>query len=256
MDIKILGAHNSESDNTRFISLLIDNKLVIDAGGLTSGLSFDAQKDIKAVLITHQHYDHIRDLPGFIHGFYLEGENINLYSTLPTYEILRTHLFSGKIYPNFLERPEGSPAVRYNIIELYGEIDIEGYRVMAVPVNHSDPTVGYQVKSDEDKVIFYTGDTGPDLIGCWEKISPQLLIIEVTAPNRFEEKAKESGHLTPCLLKRELLCFKEVRGYLPHVIAVHMAPELEEEIRAETAVVAEELKSMITIGFEGMQLHL
>lgn len=256
MDIKILGAHNSESDSTRFISLLIDNKLVIDAGGLTSGLSFNAQKDIKAVLITHQHYDHIRDLPGFIHGFYLSNENIALYSTLHTYEVLATHLFSGKIYPNFLERPESNPTVRYNIIEPDKEIEVEGYHVLAVPVNHSDPTVGYQVTSEDGKSLFYTGDTGPDLIGCWEKISPQLLIIEVTVPNRFEEHVAESGHLTPGLIKRELLCFKEVKGYLPHVITVHMAPEFEEEIKAEIAVMAEELKSMITIGFEGMQLHL
>jgi ribonuclease BN (tRNA processing enzyme) len=256
MDIKLLGAHNSDSANTRFISLLLDDKLAIDAGGLTSGLSFDAQRDIKAVLLTHQHYDHIRDLPGFIHGFYLTGEHIAMYSTLPTYEVLATHLFSGKIYPNFLERPEGNPTAKYNIIEPDKEIDIEGYRVLAIPVNHSDPTVGYQVKSQDGKVLFYTGDTGPDLIGCWEKISPQLLIIEVTAPNRFEEKATESGHLTPDLLKRELLCFKEIRGYLPHVIAVHMAPELEEEIKAEIEIVSEELKIPITIGFEGMQLHL
>jgi ribonuclease BN (tRNA processing enzyme) len=256
MDIKILGAHNSESNDTRFISLLIDDVLAIDAGGLTSGLSFDAQKKIKAILITHQHYDHIRDLPGLIHGFYLSGENITMYSTLPTYEVLTTHLFSGKIYPNFLERPEGNPTARYNIINSNEEIEIEGYRILAVPVNHSDPTVGYQVQSQDDKVLFYTGDTGPDLIGCWEKISPQLLIIEVTAPNRFEEKAAESGHLTPALLKRELLCFKEMKGYFPHVVAVHMAPELEEEIKAEIMTVSEEIKLPITIGFEGMQLHL
>ncbi len=256
MDVKILGAHNSESNDTRFISLLIDDVLAIDAGGLTSGLSFDAQKKIKAVLVTHQHYDHIRDLPGFIHGFYLSSENIAMYSTLPTYEVIATHLFSGKIYPNFLKRPEGNPTARYNIIEPYTEIEIEGYRILAVPVNHSDPTVGYQVKSQDGKVLFYTGDTGPDLIGCWEKISPQLLIIEVTAPNKFEEKASESGHLTPNLLERELLCFKEIKGYLPHVVAVHMAPELEEEIKAEIMTVSEELKIPITLGFEGMQLHL
>lgn len=256
MDIKILGAHNSESNDTRFISLLIDDVLAIDAGGLTSGLSFDAQRKIKAVLITHQHYDHIRDLPGFIHGFYLSGENIAMYSTLPTYEILTTHLFSGKIYPNFLERPEGNPTARFNIIEPDKEIKIEGYRILAVPVNHSDPTVGYQVTAQDGKVLFYTGDTGPSLIGCWEKISPQLLIIEVTAPNRFEEHAVESGHLTPGLLKRELLCFREIKNYLPHVIAVHMAPELEEEIKAEIITVSEELKIPITMGFEGMQLHL
>ena len=65
MNIRILGAHNVESRTTRCISLLIDNTVAIDAGGLTSGLSISAQQRLKALLLTHQHYDHIRDIPDF-----------------------------------------------------------------------------------------------------------------------------------------------------------------------------------------------
>ena len=35
-----------------------------------------------------------------------------------------------------------------------------------------------------------------------------------------------------------------------------MNPGLEAEIKAEIAVVAEELNNPITLGYEGMQLHL
>ncbi len=252
MNIKLLGAHNCESQNTKFLSLLIDGSLVLDAGGLTSSLSFEAQQKVKAIMLTHQHYDHIRDVPAIAMNFYLSGAAINIYSTLPVYNVLAAHLLNGKLYPNFLERPQGNPTIKFTVIEPRKTEQIEGYSILAVPVNHSVPTFGYQVTSSDSKVVFYTGDTGPGLTDCWEQVSPQLLIIEVIAPNSYEEFAKESGHLTPSLLKQELAIFHELKGYLPQVVVVHMNPRLEAEIRTEIATVAKDLNNPITLGYEGM----
>jgi len=256
MDIKLLGAHNCESQNTRLISLLIDDSLVLDAGGLTSSLSFQAQQKLKAILLTHQHYDHIRDVPAIAMNFFLLGASINIYSTLPVYDTLVVHLLNGELYSNFLERPRENPTVRFTVIEKYRTEQIEGYSILPVPVNHSVPAVGFQVTSFDGKVVFYTGDTGPGLADCWEQISPQLLITEVTASNRYGEPHKMRGHLTPSLLKQELATFREIKDYLPQVVVVHMSPGLEAEIEAELAAVAEDLNSPITLGYEGMQLHL
>ena len=256
MKIQLLGAHNCESQSTKFVSLLIDDSLVLDAGGLTSSLSFPAQQKLKAILLTHQHYDHIRDVPAIAMNFYLSGATINIYSTLPVYDVLTAHLLDGELYPNFLEQPQGNPTIKFTVIEPHKTEQIEGYTIVAVPVNHSVPAVGYQVTSPDGKIVFYTGDTGPGLIHCWERVSPQLLIIEVTAPNRYEELYKKRGHLTPALLKQELAVFRELKGYLPQVVVVHMNPILEEEIKAEIAAVAKDLNSPITLGYEGMQLHL
>jgi len=256
MNIKFLGAHNCESQNTRFPSLLIDDNLILDAGGLTSGLSFSAQQKLKAILLTHQHYDHVRDVPAIAMNLYLAGSTINVYSTSPVYEALASRLFDGNIYPNFLERPLENPTIKFTVIEPLKAAQIEGYNILAVPVNHSVPAVGYQVTSAEGKVVFYTGDAGPGMAECWEQVSPQLLIIELTASNRFEKFGRESGHLTPDLLKQELITFRELKGYLPQVVTVHMSPGLEEEIEAEISVVAEELNNPIILGYEGMELHL
>ncbi|MFC1989194.1 MBL fold metallo-hydrolase [Chloroflexota bacterium] len=256
MDIKLLGAHNCESQDTKFVSLLIDDSLALDAGGLTSGLPLPAQQKLKAILLTHQHYDHIRDVPAIAMNFYLSGATINIYSTLPVYDILSSYLLDGKLYPNFLERPQGNPVIKFTVIEPHKTEQIEGYSILAVPVNHPVPTVGYQVTSSDGKVLFFTGDTGPGLADCWEHVSPQLLIIEVTAPDSYEAFGRESGHLTPGLLKQELTLFQKLKGYLPRIVLVHMNPFLEEEIEAEIAAVAEELNSPITMGYEGMELNL
>ncbi len=256
MNIQVLGAHNCESQNSKLISLLIDDVLVIDAGGLTSSLSFAAQQKLKAILLTHHHYDHVRDVPAIAMNFALQGSTINVYATQSVYDALTTHLLNDKLYPNFLKQPEGKPAIKFTIMEPYKPKPVEGYSILAIPVNHSELTVGYQVTSRDGKAVFYTSDTGPGLTDCWQKVSPQLLIIEVTLPNRYEEYAKESGHLTPALLKQELATFQRLKGYLPQVVLVHMSPNLEKEIAAEVAAVARALSNPITLAYEGMQLHL
>ena len=84
---------------------MIDDVLAIDAGGLTSSLSFSAQQKLKAILLTHQHYDHIRDIPALAMNLFLSDATINIYSTLPVHDALATHLLDGELYPNFLEQP-------------------------------------------------------------------------------------------------------------------------------------------------------
>ena len=256
MDIQVLGAHNCESPNSKLISLLIDDTLAIDAGSLTSSLSFAAQQRLRAILLTHQHYDHIRDVLTLALNLALRNATINIYSIQPVYDILSTHLLDGELYPKFLEQPPQNPTIKFTVIEAYKTNQIEGYGVLAVPVNHTEPAVGYQVTSSDGEVVFYTSDTGAGLANCWRYVSPQLLIIEVTVPDSYEEFARKSGHLTPSLLKRELISFKEVKGYLPPVIVVHMSPNLEEEIAAEVAAVARDLDNPIALAYEGMRLHL
>jgi len=256
MNIRVLGAHNCERQGLKFISLLIDDVLAIDAGALTSSLSLEEQQKIKALLLTHQHYDHVKDVPALAMSLFLGGATTRIYSIPAVCDVLARHLLNDEIYPDFRQKPEQNPTLSFTIIEPHRAETIDGYSVLAVPVKHGVPTVGYQVTAADGKVLFYAGDTGPGLAGCWRHVSPQLLIIEVTASDEYEEWAADSGHLTPGLLKQELQSFQEVNGYLPQVVAVHMNPAFEEEIATETAAVAKALGCPITLGYEGMELNL
>ena len=64
MIIRFLGTHNEESCESRLVSLLIDDILAVDAGSLVSELAFIEQEKIRAILLSHGHYDHIRAVPG------------------------------------------------------------------------------------------------------------------------------------------------------------------------------------------------
>lgn len=252
MKITILGAHNMELLNTRLSSIMIDETLVVDAGGLTSCLPLTTQLGLKALLITHCHYDHIRDIPAFAINLVFAGNTVDMYATKQAYDVISDHLLDGTIYPNFTESPPENPVIRINFIEPLKPANILDYHILAVPVNHSVPTVGYQITSSDGKTVFITSDTGPGLTDCWKQVSPQLLLIEVTQSNKFEFP----GHLTPDLLRQELILFKDTKGYLPEVVTVHMRPQLEDEIRVELGEVADELNCRITPGYEGMEISL
>lgn len=256
MDVQVLGAHNRESQDSKFVSLLIDDILAIDAGGLTSSLSFEAQLKLKAILLTHYHYDHVRDIPALAMNFFLSDARLTIYSSSAVVEALVAFLLNDRLYPNFLARPPTKPTLSFIPVEPGKTVTLEGYNILAVSVNHPVPAVGYQVTSAEGKSVFYTSDTGPGLADCWQSISPQLLITEVTGPDRFEESFRQLGHLTPSFLRQELISFRDIRGYLPQVVVVHMNPDLEGEIGMEIAAVAQDLSCSIRLAYEGMQVRL
>ena len=258
MEIQILGAHQLELKGTRLTSLLIDGILVVDAGGLTSALSLTEQKKIKAVLLTHHHFDHTRDLVTLAANaaYYWQGQ-LKVYALSYTLDVVINCLLDGKIYSNFLEYPsKEKPTLILEAVEPYSRNTIAGYDVLAVPVKHSVPTVGYQITSSDGKSLFYTSDTTVGISDCWQHISPQLLIAEVTGPNRYGDWFKKAGHLSARLLKEELTQFRRLKGYLPRVIVIHIGNPFEQEIKEEVARVAQELEADISLGYEDMKVTL
>ncbi|MBI2305173.1 MAG: hypothetical protein HYU86_10585, partial [Chloroflexi bacterium] len=90
----------------------------------------------------------------------------------------------------------------------------------------------------------------------WKHISPHLLITEVTFPTSREEMAGITGHLTPRLLRGELLEIRKRQGRLPAVLVIHMSPAADEEIRGELKDLGRELEASIIVGNEGMKVLL
>ena len=257
MEVRILGAHNAEFEGLRLPSLLIDGILAIDAGGLTSSLSLLEQQKLKAIFLTHHHFDHTRDLATFGFNGAMFSDPVKVYALRQSLDIIKSCLLDGRIYLDFSQWPtQENPFLQLKAIEPFKKEVIEGYEVLAVPVEHSVPAVGYQVISGEGKAVFYTGDTGPGLAACWERISPHLLIIEVSGLNIFEDLLKSVGHLSSRLLKEELAQFRQVKGYVPRVVIVHIPPQHQKEIEQEVKHVARELGINIDIGYEGMRITL
>ena len=255
MQITFLGAHNTESKKTRMTTLLVDDLLALDASAITSSLSFPEQRKIKVILVTHHHYDHIRDIPALAMNLYLSGGSIDIFAALPVLNAIKNYLLNDDMYPRFFERPADNPVVRFHSISPGAPREIENYKVLPVRVNHPIPAMGFEIKAADGKTVFYTGDTGKGLAEVWRQVKPDVLIIELTAPNKYEAAVGDgSKHLTPRLLQEELESFRKIKGYLPGVFLVHMSPLEEREIKQEIAAVARTLKADITLAKEGMKI--
>ena len=251
MIIRFLGSHNAESKDTKLASFVIDNILAVDAGSLASELTFEEQAKIKAILLSHGHYDHIRGIPAF--AFNNPDHTTKVYATSQTFKILSSHLVDGLIYPKFTRKIPfflEKPSLKFVDIQPFETIKILGYKVLPLPVNHTIDTVGFEIASKDGKKIFYTGDTGTGLSALWEHISPDLIIIDLTFPNRLENRAINSKHLCPKLLKKELKELYNVKGYFPKVVLTHLSPKDENEIKREVMDVSRDLNLKIDIACE------
>ncbi len=255
MEIKILGAHATETATTRTMSLLIDEVIALDAGSLASSLTMEEQQKLKAVLLTHYHYDHVKDIPMIAMNYTYRG-TLPIHATEPVQDVLSAHLLDGTIYPNFLEWPEERPAIKFITLRAGEAFTVEGYSILPLPVCHTVPSVGFRVTSPEGRSLFYTGDTGAGLAQSWDPVAPDLLITELSLPNAMEEWARKSGHLTPGLLKGELEEFRKAKGYVPNTVLVHLNSFFEDDIVLEIAEVAKVLGAKISVGSEGMTIKL
>ncbi|MDD5604450.1 MAG: MBL fold metallo-hydrolase [Dehalococcoidales bacterium] len=254
MEVRILGAHNTESGTSRLAGVLIDRVVALDAGSITSSLSINEQIKLEAVLLTHQHYDHIRDIPGLGMNLYLNRKTIPVCALPETLDMLSAYVLNGQVYPQFTHRPADNPNLVFKPVRPGEGFNIGTYQILPVTMPHSVPSVGYLITGIEKLSMFYTGDTGCGFASRIESLEPDILIVEVTAPSRFGDSDWSNKHLTPAFLEQELILFRTAADYIPRIICVHMYEALEEEIRTELSEVAARLEADITPAYEGMIL--
>jgi len=130
-----------------------------------------------------------------------------VYTTRPTIEILKNHLFNWAIWPDFSEIPTPqAPFLRYQEIALGQTVQLGSRRITARPARHTVPAVGYQLDSGTASLVF-TGDTGPN-DALWREVNRienlKFLIIETAFSNKERQLAEISRHLCPATLADEL----------------------------------------------------
>lgn len=105
-----------------------------------------------------------------------------------------------------------------------------GHKIVAYRVNHSVPAVGYIIEDVDGKRLLYTGDTGPtDSI--WRAADRlDCVLMEVSFPNRMEEVAIKTGHLTPRLIVKEL---QKMESLPEKILITHQKPLYLKQIHNE-----------------------
>lgn len=237
MELRVVGCHGGETPKHRTSAFVVDERLAIDAGSLTSGLDLRAQFRLNACLVSHAHLDHIRDLATIADNrCQADCEPLVVAANRATLRSLKKHFFNNHIWPDFSEiMTSTGPTIRY--VELRNDrfVDIAGYRVRAVDVHHTIDTSGFLIRG-ETATLGYSGDTGPT-DELWSALRAEdnlrALLMEVSFPNREQKLATESGHHTPRTLAKDLKKFGKPQD-LPTLL-YHIKPVFQSEVEQECA---------------------
>ncbi len=151
MELRVVGCHGGETPRHRTSAFVLDDQLAIDAGSLTSGLDLPAQCALRAVLVSHAHLDHVRDLATIADNRTQNGcKPLVVAATQATIGVLRKHFFNGLLWPDFSAIPNAkSPAIQYLPLKLEVPTKIFGYTVRAIPVSHTIDTCAFVVRAPE-----------------------------------------------------------------------------------------------------------
>ena len=119
MELRVIGCHGGETPRHRTSAFVVDDRVAIDAGALTSGMELKAQCSLEAVLVSHAHLDHVRDLSTIADNrLQNDAPPLVVAATKATIGILRKHFFNDLLWPDFAKLPNRRrPAIRYLTLE-------------------------------------------------------------------------------------------------------------------------------------------
>ena len=240
MKLNVLGCFGGDLKG-RFPAFLIDGRCLLDAGTIGAALSFNAQRKIRTIALSHSHVDHLIGIPFFLDAVYSRiDEPVVIMGTETVLENLRAHLINDVLWPDFTRLPSAdSPTAICRPLTAGIEVPLEkSLHITPIMSCHTESSCGYIVRDDRCCIV-YTGDIGP-CPSFWEAVKTYrskhlecqiaAILVECSFPNRLEEFARATGHLTPALLREEL---ESNHLDTARVLIFHMKPQYMTEIEKE-----------------------
>lgn len=226
-----IDAGGTASARQHLLSIIVDDLVAIDAGCLALSCTDLHRAQVRDIILTHTHLDHIAGLPLFIDDLFSSlKEPIRIHATLEMIGILERDLFNWSIYPKFSELSnDHGPVLEYCEFERGSSFNVKHLSVRSVAVNHKVSASGYIV-SDRDSSVLITGDTA-ETDEIWQAANEisniKAAIVECAFPDELGELANVSNHLTPVRLQTEL-------GKLTHrdypVFVINIKPMYRERV--------------------------
>ena len=203
-----IDENGKASVRQHLLTLVIDGQVAIDAGCLALACSDLQRKQVRDIVLTHTHLDHIAGLPLYVDDLFASlTEPIRIHATREMIDILERDMFNWAIYPRFSElNNDHGPVVKYCEFESGSTFAVKHLTVKSVAVNHKVSATGFIV-SDAAASILITGDTA-ETDEIWKAgnatTNLKAVFVECAFPDEMGELAAVSNHLTPSRLKDEL----------------------------------------------------
>lgn len=197
----ILGAGpalpDAERDNTFMIWQSPTGHLLIDCGGRAYQQLLRAKinpADIRAVLLTHAHPDHIYGLPAFVFHLWLAHYpgTLDIYANAPTLAMCQAMCDAMRL-------PQNGHMCKVAWHTIPETVDVPvfstpGYSVWTTPGAHTVPTLAVKITDHETRrTLVYSSDTAPTPSIAAFAHGADTLIHEATTADPHEGY----GHTTP-----------------------------------------------------------
>jgi cAMP phosphodiesterase len=249
--LRVLGCSGGELPRHRTTCFLVDGRLAVDAGALTGTLPLRALLRVDHILLTHSHFDHVKDVP--LAADLLIGRRrtpLLVHASPECAATLRESIFNGRLWPDFTRLPSArAPVIAIRTFTPGRSFRAGRYRVHPVAVEHPVESVGF-VLSDGRVSIGVSGDTGPTH-AFWRRVNAErrlrALLVEMSFPNALQQLADLSGHLTPNTLAGELAKLRR-NGY--PVYLYHLKPAFAAELRRDLRRLALDNVRILAMGDE------
>jgi cAMP phosphodiesterase len=236
LKLQVLGCHGGELPKCKTTCFLIDDVLALDAGSLTSTLTLDRLCKVDHVLLSHSHFDHVKDLPlmaDLIVG--RRDKPVTVHASTECIRTLQENMFNNSLWPDFTQIPsKKNPVLQLKPFKAGAKFKIGKYTVQSVEVSHPVESCGFVV-SNGNSAVAMSGDTGPtDKL--WKVLNKtanlKAVLLETSFPNNLQQLADISGHLTPQTLESELTKFKRNGA---EVLLYHLKPAFVGQLKKEVA---------------------
>ena len=240
------GAASARQHLTCFV---IDDRVAFDAGSLAMASTRIQKEQIRDIVLSHAHLDHIAGLPLFLDDLFASlSEPVRIHAEAGVIEVLERDIFNWSVYPRFSELSNLNGAVmEYRCFEPGKEFNVQHLQVQTVSVNHKVPSSGFIV-SDGSTRFALTGDTAA-MDEFWNVINKiddlSAVLIECAFPDELEDLADISHHLTPSGLKRELAKFE--KPDCP-IYVVNLKPAFYEQTATQIAALGIENLNLLEVG--------
>ena len=237
--VKVLGSGGTKTQERGTTSFLVSRNITIDGGNIIASLGEDALR-IDHIFLTHTHLDHIADIPYLLDSFFEKREKpLTIYASKQSIENLKQYLFNNDIWPDFTQinlLNSSQKVLEYKEINLYETINIDEYYIEAIPALHIDGACGFIIYKEDRDAYLISGDTSynEELINILNQNKKiKNLFIECSFPNRLDNIAQISQHLTPNSLYQILkkLNNDDLNVFIYHIKQSYFK-ELQEELQS------------------------
>lgn len=238
MKLRVLGCSGGIAAGLHTTSLLLDGDILLDAGTGVGELSLPELRRLRHIFLTHSHLDHIAGLPLLVDTLFgLSDAPLTIHALPETIEVLKTHIFNWKVWPDFAELPSRAEStMRYRPMQVGESVTVDGRTITMLPAVHTVPAAGYSIVTPEHAIAF-SGDTSENDV-LWEALNRlprlDLLLVECAFADADRDLADLARHYCPERLGRDLAKLT----HRPRILITHLKPAYEDRIMAECRAAA------------------